>query len=52
MTIIRSALNGGLAEVDEELAKQLIEAGSWVAADEEPKPARKPRTRKPAATEE
>ncbi|WKW87232.1 hypothetical protein SEA_CHARGERPOWER_17 [Mycobacterium phage Chargerpower] len=28
---IRSALNGGLCEVDEEFAAQLIASGQWVA---------------------
>jgi hypothetical protein len=46
---IRSALNGGLAEVDDEFGKELIAAGSWIADGEEPKVARKPRARKPAA---
>ena len=44
--IIKSALNGGLAEVDEEFATQLIAGGEWVAVDAEPKAERKPRTRK------
>ena len=46
---IRSTLNGGLAEVDDEFAAQLIEAGGWEAAD---KPVRKRRSHKPAPEKE
>lgn len=46
---IRSALNGGLAEVDDEYGKELIASGQWVADGDAVKPARKPRTRKAAA---
>lgn len=33
MAVIRNLLNDGLAEVDDELAKTLVEAGTWVKAD-------------------
>jgi len=42
MAQIRNTLNGGIAEVDEELAAELIAAGSWEAAD---KPVRQRRTK-------
>ncbi|ASR86126.1 head-to-tail connector protein [Mycobacterium phage BobSwaget] len=51
---IRSTINGGLAEVDDDFAVELIAAGAWEAVDA-PKPARKPRsprTPKPAPAEE
>ncbi|ASW31364.1 head-to-tail connector protein [Mycobacterium phage Lokk] len=51
---IRSTINGGLAEVDDDYAAELIAGGNWEAADA-PKPARKPRsprTPKPAPEEE
>jgi len=49
--IIKSALNGGLAEVDDEFGKELLEGGQWLPVDAEPKAVRKPRTRKPAVEE-
>lgn len=50
---IRSVLNGGVAEVDDEFGKQLIEAGSWEADEAKAAPVRKPRApRKPAPVEE
>lgn len=45
--IVKSALNGGLAEVDDELGARLVESGQWLAHGEVVKPARKPRTVKP-----
>lgn len=33
---IRSALNGGLCEVDEEFGSSLIASGQWIPADEAP----------------
>ena len=38
MPIIKSALNGGTAEVDDATAKSLIESGHWYSADEAPAP--------------
>lgn len=31
MAVIRNLLNNGLAEVDDELAKSLIDSGTWVS---------------------
>ncbi|UJD21113.1 hypothetical protein SEA_SORORFAGO_16 [Mycobacterium phage SororFago] len=31
MALIRSAINGGLCEVDDEFAEKLIASGQWVA---------------------
>lgn len=39
---IRSTLNGGIAEVDDDFAAELINAGGWEAAD---KPVRKRRSK-------
>lgn len=33
MAVVRSLLNGGVAEVDDETAKTLVESGHWVAAE-------------------
>lgn len=43
---IRSTLNGGTAEVDDEFSAALIESGQWVPADA---PIKKRRTRRTAA---
>lgn len=43
---IRNTVNGGVAEADQALAKQLIASGAWEAADA-PKPKPTP-TPKPA----
>lgn len=42
---IRSAANGGTAEVTDDLAERLIATGSWEAADAPVKPKRTRRTR-------
>lgn len=48
--IIRSLLNGGVAEVDDETGKALVESGHWTADDAAP--TRKARaTRAKAASE-
>jgi hypothetical protein len=55
---IRSLLNGGVAEVDDEAGKVILESGHWVVEGEaaEPKPAvrrRAPRAKvEPADPEE
>lgn len=53
MAVVRSLLNGGVAEVDDETAKTLVESGHWVAGDA---PAPKKRTARtkvaPADSEE
>ena len=41
--IVKCVLNGGLAEVDDESAVELIATGGWVAADVEVKAERKAR---------
>ncbi|AKF14183.1 head-to-tail connector protein [Mycobacterium phage Luchador] len=48
---IRSALNGGLCEVDEEFAEKLIASGQWVADGDTPaaEEAPKKRTRRTKA---
>ena len=48
MPVIKNLLNNGLAEVDDELAKKLIESGGWAAySAPEAKAVRKPRVVKP-----
>lgn len=43
---IRSALNNGLAEVDDDLGKQLVESGQWVVdGGDVPRKARTPRAK-------
>jgi hypothetical protein len=46
MASIRSLLNGGVAEVDDETAVKMIESGHWVKADSVPAKARATRARK------
>lgn len=46
MPVIKNLLNNGLAEVDDELAKTLIESGNWVAAEKKA-PAKKAAPVKP-----
>ena len=41
--IVKCVLNGGLAEIDDEAAAELIATGGWVAASDEVKPVRKAR---------
>jgi hypothetical protein len=41
--IVKYKLNGGIAEVDDELGAELVAGGHWV--QEGDKPARKPRIR-------
>ena len=45
MALLRSTLNGGVAEVGDEFAPALIESGHWVHADEPVKKARAPRAK-------
>lgn len=55
MALLRSTLNGGVAEIGDEFAPALIESGNWVDADDAAAPVKRaPRTRKvaPAAPEE
>jgi hypothetical protein len=52
MAILRSALNGGVAEVDDETAVKLIESGHWVKASSAPTKPRATRARKAAPVEE
>ncbi|QFG10388.1 head-tail connector protein [Mycobacterium phage Anthony] len=51
--LIKSTLNGGLAEVDPEYAERLIADGSWESAEKpaRKKPGPKPKS-KPAPTQE
>jgi hypothetical protein len=42
--IIKYTLNGGIAEVDDELGAELLAGGHWVEHGDD-KPARKPRIR-------
>lgn len=52
MASIRSLLNGGVAEVDDETAARLIESGHWVQAGSAPAKSRATRARKAAPVEE
>lgn len=46
MALLKSVLNGGVAEVGDEFAPALIESGHWVSADEAPvKKTRAPRAK-------
>lgn len=54
MPIVKSVLNGGVAEVDEATAKVLVESGHWLAEGDAPAAPRKraPRKAATAASEE
>ncbi len=46
MASIKSLLNGGVAEVDDETAARLVESGHWVKADSVTSKTRATRARK------